>query len=83
MKKLNFVFALLLCIAFYGCNSTPVIDGKNPFVVEQIDDLSDGMCKYYGSSKIDREKGSLIFTRPVITLPRGIYNIGDTISWKK
>lgn len=71
-------FILLVMCCFSSCDSTPIIDGKNPFIVNQIDDVGNGMSEYYGSSNV-RYGGNGFSGRPSIVLPSRLYNIGDTV----
>lgn len=73
---------MTLAISFSSCDSTPIINGTEPFIVNQIDYLSNGMCEYYGD-RTARWAGNNFSGKPSIVLPKGIYNIGDTISWQK
>jgi len=78
----NFAKILLVAVFFVGCDNTPTIDGKVPFVINQIDKLGEGMCEYYGHR--ESGEGTNVFKgRPTIVLPERKYNIGDTISFAK
>ena len=68
----------MICYIFYSCDSTPIIDGKSPFIVNQIDDIGNGMCEYYGNHDVSYNANGFS-GRPTIVLPSKLYNIGDTI----
>jgi hypothetical protein len=72
----------MLCVVFSGCDSTPIINGQKPFIVNQIDEISSGMCEYYGGNDAKWD-GNGFSGRPSIVLPKGMYNIGDTVRWQK
>jgi len=72
----------MLCAVFCGCDSTPIINGNKPFIVNQIDELNNGMCEYYGNNDA-RWDGNGFSGRPSIVLPKKLYNIGDTVRWQK
>jgi hypothetical protein len=67
---------------FVGCDSTPIINGQKLFIVNQIDELNNGMCKYYGDNDA-KWNGNSSSGRPRIILLKGYYNIGDTIVFPK
>lgn len=78
--SLTKVFIVLsICCFFSSCDSTPIIDSKNPFVVNQINEIGDDMSEYYGGNSA-RWGANPLSGRPSIVLPSRIYNIGDTVS---
>lgn len=82
LKMLSFISILILTqFLILSCNSTPIIDGPNPFIVNQIDQLENNMCEYHGS-RLSSFDGNNFTTKPSIVLPCGSYNIGDTITFK-
>lgn len=74
MKKIILLIILLICLS---CHKTAVIDSKIPFIVTSITSRDGGMSEYSGTYGTD---GIL---SPSIILPTRMYNIGDTISFKK
>ena len=78
MKKLGFIFSVLVLTS---CGyRTPIIDGKKPFVVEEIEKYDDTHSIY-----TSKDEGSGVWndnteSNPRIALPSGMYNIGDTIN---
>lgn len=75
-------FILLILCCFHSCDSTPIINGQKPFTVNQIDELPNGMREYYGNNDAKWD-GNGFSGRPSIVLPKGMYNIGDTVRWQK
>lgn len=84
MKIKFIIITLFISTIFCSCTSEiPIInDQSNPFIVNQIDNVGNDMCLYYGPVSSCFENGNLK-SRPKIVLPKSMYNIGDTILLKK
>ncbi len=95
MKKLKLNFwhfwigalLVLIVLSLVSCQpNTPIINhSQYPFIVSEIEVSSSGVigknfCYYYGHSGV--EGGSMSTSRSKITLPCGLYQIGDTIKIK-
>ena len=77
MKKI----IILLIVFLSACNSPPKIDGKPPFVVGEIVRHSSTHSSYYAqSSKSSNILHVAWYSKPMIVLPIGVYNINDTIT---
>lgn len=88
MKKLFIILLFVVSAEITSCGyDTPVIDGKEPFVVEKAsichsNDFK-GMCKYYSNMGVGGKDNFLGFWEPCIIAPTGKYTTGDTITFKK
>lgn len=76
----NLFYVLLVVVILQSCgNRAPIINGEKPFIVEKIEKYNETHSKYYAA---DNESGifySKAQGRPLIVLPSGMYQIGDTI----
>lgn len=80
--KTKLIFNLIIVIlSLASCNthSTPVLNSINPFIIEEINDLRNGLAEYHGNYKAEH---TLCWNKPMIVLPAKWYNIGDTIQIK-
>ena len=83
MKK---VFYVIFVFIFCSCgNEQPVLNGTTPFVVTEIRTYNETHASYYGEWNSAAGTKNLFFGSwyPRIVLPKGYYNIGDTITFKK
>jgi hypothetical protein len=80
MKKL--LLAIAFCTTMASCNTTPIIDGEHPFVVRDIIRYDNKLSKYYSYGDAGIYISNL-HNYPAIVLPSRLYNIGDTITFKK
>jgi len=79
MKKTFLI--LVISIFLFSCVQSPAKIGDNltPFIVVKIEYVGYGWCEYTGHSRatINYEPGN---RRPVLILPTGMFNVGDTIN---
>jgi hypothetical protein len=80
MKKLILVLAISL--ALMSCNRpAPVIgDASNPYIVVKVQYYTKDNCRYIGTLNASTSNNWLNVLRPAVILPRGMYNVGDTIT---
>lgn len=74
---------MIICMIMISCgNESPILDGKTPFVVVEVKKYSDTHSEYYG--RFNGGEGAkynfLGSWYPMIVLPTGYYNVGDTIT---
>ena len=77
-------FILLVSCCLFSCgNEQPVLNGKTPFVVTEIKEFNETHASYYGKCNTDMGTRNNFFGSwyPRIVLPKGYYNIGDTIKF--
>lgn len=78
MKTLLSMFIIL---ALSGCfEEAPIINGPEPFVVIRIEERSNNMSLYTGRPQHSSSVSETMFV-PSIVLPKGAFNIGDTIKF--
>ena len=70
---------MLVCILQSCGDRTPIIDGKNPFIVGKIIKYSETHSKYFAINRESGEWSSNFEGNPMIILPSRMYQIGDTI----
>lgn len=80
-KKMIYLLTVV-CVVFASCDCTPVISGPKPFVVQRVSEIGDNMCEYFGDHPSGYD-GTGFSGKPSIVLPCRMYNIGDTINFKK
>jgi hypothetical protein len=76
---LGIIFITILALCCTSCDCTPIINGKNPFIVIKIVDIGNGMCEYYGSSNAAWDRNGFSKKYPSLVLPKRLFNVGDTI----
>lgn len=88
--KISIVAAIavytMLAAGLSSCgNEQPVLNGKTPFVVTEIKEYNETHASYYGKWNTDMGTRNNLFGSwtPRIVLPKGYYNIGDTIVFVK
>lgn len=81
MKKLLIIIPLIL---LWSCDThpAPVLNSTNPFIVEEIYDIGNGMAEYYGKTNSGYHYNQRL-NSPLIVLPAKWYNIGDTVEITK
>jgi hypothetical protein len=82
-NKFNSTIKAIIILAFVvfcfvSCDSTPVVGGDKPFIVNEISDIGGGMSEYYGGYEASYDRNGFS-GRPSIVLPSRLYNIGDTV----
>lgn len=85
-KLIGFFAYVLLSAGLSSCgNEQPVLNGKTPFVVTKINEYNETHASYYGKWNTDMGTRNNLFGSwtPRIVLPKGYYNIGDTIVFTK
>lgn len=73
---------MVLSAGLSSCgNEQPVLNGDAPFVVTEIATYNKTHASYYGKFNSDMGTHNNLFGSwiPRIVLPKGYYNIGDTI----
>jgi hypothetical protein len=92
MKKLKIntlaaiVIYAMLATGLFSCgNEQPVLNGKTPFIVTEIKEYNYTHASYYGKWNTDMGTRNNFFGSwtPRIVLPKGYFNIGDTIVFPK
>lgn len=86
MKLIGFFAYVLLSTGLSSCgNEQPVLNGKTPFVVTEIKEYNKTHASYYGKWNTNMGTRNNIFGSWTarIVLPKGYYNIGDTIVFVK
>ncbi len=79
MKNLIKYGFIAVVSCFCSCSTTPIIGSEqNPFIVVKIESIDDKYCNYYGNRK-SRYGANFNHDYPEIVLPKGLYNIGDTV----
>lgn len=84
--KLTFCTCSLLVAMLFSCgNEQPILNGKKPFVVTEIETFDETHASYYGEFNSDMGTRNNAFGSwyARIVLPKGWYNIGDTIRMEK
>jgi len=77
------ILFLVLALSMFTHRSPAAIDGSKPFIVERIKFVDTdvqgnrGMAIYFGCTGAQRDNS---FMRPCIIAPKGLYNLGDTIT---
>lgn len=81
-KLIIFFYYVLLFTGLSSCgNEQPILNGKTPFVVKEIREYNETHASYYGKYNSDMGTRNNFFGSwvPRIVLPKGYYNLGDTI----
>ena len=76
--KNKLMFLIIGCGALlFSCSTTPVITNKGSFIVSYIEKYNDDLCLYIASNPHSRVSGTVRASS--IILPKGMFNVGDTI----
>jgi len=84
MKKIKILLLLSMSIFFISCgNEQPILnDENNPYIVYSIKDFNSTHASYYNDWQSSGGTNNNFFGSwsARIVLPKGMYNIGDTIT---
>lgn len=78
MKKLIFLLSIVL-LTSCGYDVPKLNESKDPFIVDEIKSLGE-YCLYYSTFGRGSLEETLFSETTCICLPKGYYNIGDTIT---
>lgn len=78
MKKLIFLLSIVL-LTSCGYDVPKLNESKDPFIVDEIESFGD-YCLYYSTFNKGSVEQSVFSEVSCICLPKGYYNIGDTIT---